>query len=265
MQQLKARLGDMLVTAGVMNESQLNSALEKQKTEFKRLGEILINSGYATEDDITEARALQTDMACIQLEDINIPRNAIEAVAENIARTFQVVPVSVSSDRISLAMNNPMDVEAIDAVQRYTRKRVIPVLASISGINHALDVIYGKIGGADILSSIEEAESDIEVENIDESFDLDDIAEQKRLSGQAPVVKTVNLIIQEAVSQRASDIHFEPRANGMEIRYRIDGALQHVRNLPKKIQAAVCSRIKIMAEMDIAERRKPQDGRIGLK
>ena len=170
------------------------------------------------------------------------------------------MPVSVSQDKLAVAMSNPMDVEAMDAVQRHSRKRVEPLLASDSRIKVAIEHIYGNSGRDDIIATIEEAVGDVEVLSIEQSNS--DIAETRRQSNQAPVVKTVNLILQEAIKQHASDIHLEPRAGFTEIRYRVDGSLRHIRNLPKQIQAAVTSRIKIMAHMDIAEKRKPQDGRI---
>lgn len=262
--QHKAKLGDMLVMAGVLTEKDLNKALDEQKTTYKRLGEILSDSNMASDEDIAEARALQMEMPYVHLGEFSIPDNVVKLVPEAVARTYNLVPVSVSKEKIALAMDNPMDVEAIDAVQRCAKKRVEPLLASHLKIKTTLDEIYGNLGGADIMASIEEAIGNVEVQ-IEDADANDDLAEERRQSGQAPVIKTVNLILQEAVKQHASDIHFEPRSNCMEIRYRIDGVLQHVRRIPRQLQAAVTSRIKIMAEMDIAEKRKPQDGRIAVK
>lgn len=258
------RLGDMLVAADVLTEQQLGWALDQQKQSYRRLGEILLDAGLAEDDDISEARALQLEMPYVQLGDYPIPSSVVSLVPEAVARTYTVVPLSTTDDKLAVAMANPMDVEAIDAVQRASRRRVEPILASESGIRLTLDQVYGSLGGADITASIQEAIGDVEVQSFDPDFG-GDIAEVRRQSGQAPVVKTVNLVMQEAVKQRASDIHLEPRANHLEIRYRIDGALQHIRNLPRQLQAAVTSRIKIMAEMDISEKRRPQDGRIAVK
>ncbi|MCE5197353.1 MAG: ATPase, T2SS/T4P/T4SS family [Armatimonadota bacterium] len=259
----KPRLGDMLVAAGVLTADQLEWALERQRQSYQRLGQILIDAELATEDDIAEARALQLEMPHVQLGEFSIPMDVVRLVPESVARTYSLIPISASNEKLAVAMSNPMDVEAIDAVQRGCRKRVIPLLAAEARVMAALDQSYGGASGADITASIEAAVGDVEVENRTDI--THDIAEERRQSGQAPVVKTVNLVLQEAVKQHASDIHFEPRAGHLEIRYRIDGALQHVRNLPKQLQPAIISRIKIMAEMDIAEKRKPQDGRIALK
>jgi type IV pilus assembly protein PilB len=260
----KARLGDMLVTAGALTENQLERALTEQKQSYKRLGDILLEEGLVSDDDIAEARALQIEMAYVDLEDCAIPTSVVTLVPETLARTYQVVPIAAFGDKLALATFDPMDVEAIDAIQRHVKKRVEPLLASPSRIQKTLDHVYGSMDSDDITASIEQAVGGADVQ-VEEHVLTDDVDEERRQSGQAPVVKTVNLVLQEAVKQHASDIHFEPRANSLEIRYRIDGALQPVRNLPKQIQAAVTSRIKIMSELDIAEKRKPQDGRIAVK
>jgi len=260
----KPKLGDMLVAAGALTEKQLEWALEEQKTSYKRLGELLRDSGLASDDDISEARALQMEMPYVELADLTIPREVVQLVPEAMSRTYNIVPVAATGDRLAIATANPMDVEAIDAVQRHAKRRVEPLLASASRVQQTLDRVYGVTDGADISASIMEAIGDVEVQTQDSNIS-EDVAEERRQSGQAPVIKTVSLVIQEAVKQHASDIHFEPRAGHLEIRYRIDGALQHVRNLPKQLQPAVISRIKIMAELDIAEKRKPQDGRIAVK
>jgi type IV pilus assembly protein PilB len=259
----RTRLGDMLVTAGVLSDNQLEWALNRQKESYQRLGEILLEAKFVSDDDVAEARALQLDMPYVQLGDFQIRPEVAKLVPEHISRTYNLIPISATTTKVAVAMANPMDVEAIDTVQRCSKKRVVPVLANESRVQAALEQAYGASGGEDITATIEEAIGDIEIQaDVDGS---DDLAEERRQSTQAPVVKTVNLVLQEAVKQKASDIHFEPRANNLEIRYRLDGALQHIRHLPKQLQPAVLSRIKIMAEMDIAEKRLPQDGRIKMK
>lgn len=259
----KKRLGDILAAAGLLTEEQLDWGLEEQKQSYKRLGEIIIDAGWVTEDDIAEARALQLDMAHVQLGDYPIDPEIIRLIPEPVARTYRLVPVYGSDGKISVAMTNPLDVEAIDAVQRVTKKRVEPLLASESRMMATLDKVYGSLGGADITASMQEAVGDVEIA-IDEVI-TQDVDEAKRQSEQAPIVRTVSLMLQEAVKRRASDIHLEPRRNYVEVRYRIDGALHHIRNMPKALQAAIISRIKVMADLDIAERRVPQDGRVGVR
>ncbi|MDH7601194.1 MAG: ATPase, T2SS/T4P/T4SS family [Armatimonadota bacterium] len=261
---LRTRLGDVLVAAGVLTEKQLDWALEQQKVSYKRLGEILLESGLVAEEDIVEARALQMEMPCVDLVDVKVPDYVVRLVPEGIARTYAVVPVYATEDRLALATADPMDVEAIDAVQRVSKRRVEPLLASRSQIESLIDRLYGVAAADDITTSIEQASEEIAVEAGHQDLSTD-ISEERRRSEEAPVIKAVNLVIQEAIKRRASDIHFEPRADRMEVRYRIDGVLQHVRDLPKNLQGAVISRIKVMADLDIAEKRVPQDGRISVK
>lgn len=261
----RKRLGDILVLAGLLTDEQLEWALEEQRQSYRRLGEVLTDAGWVSDDDISQARAFQLDMSHIQLGDYSIDPEVIKLVPETVARTYQLVPVSTSHGRMAVAMVNPLDVEAIDAVQRSTRCRVEPLLASESRLIATLDKVYGSLGGADITATVQEAVDDVEIK-VDENEDAgQDVDEARRKSGQAPVVRTVNLMLTEAVRRRASDIHLEPRNNHLEVRYRIDGALHHIRNIPKALQPAIISRIKVMADLDIAERRIPQDGRVGVK
>ncbi len=262
--QLRTRLGDVLVAAGVITEKQLDWALEQQKFNYKRLGEILLESGLVSEEDIVEARALQMEMPSVDLADIRVPDYVVRLVPEGIARTYTVVPIYATEDRIAIATADPMDVEAMDAVTRVSKRRVEPLLASRSQIETLIDRLYGAATADDITTSIEQASEGISVE-IDQPELSPDISEERRKSEEAPVIKAVNLVLQEAIRQRASDIHFEPRADRMEVRYRVDGVLQHVRDIPKNLQGAVVSRIKVMADLDIAEKRIPQDGRISVK
>ncbi len=264
----RKRLGDILTKSGLVTEDQIDWALEQQTQSGKRLGEVLVSAGYLTEDDISEARALQLDMAHVALGDYQLDPHVTRLVPESVARAYKLVPVSSSESKVAVAMVDPLDVEAIDAVQRIVHKRIEPLLATDTRVMAALDKAYGSSGGADIMESMREAVDDsdasVSVREDDTSLDVD-VHEAKRQSGQAPIIRTVNLMFQEAVKRRASDIHIEPRENYVELRYRIDGVLHHIRNIPKALQPAVVSRVKIMADMDIAERRVPQDGRVGLR
>ena len=153
----RARLGDMLVTAGALTEIQLERALEEQKQSYKRLGDILLDSGLVSDDDIAEARALQMEMAYVDLEDCAVPANVVTLVPESLARTYQVVPIAAFGDKLALATFDPMDVEAIDAIQRHVKKRVEPLLASPTRIQKTLDQVYGSMESDDITASIEQA------------------------------------------------------------------------------------------------------------
>ena len=155
----------MLVAAGVLSSDRLEWALERQKSEYKRIGEILLENELVSDDDIAEARALQLDMPYVQLGEFPIPAHVIQLVPESVARTFSLVPVSASSDRLAVAMANPMDVEAIDAVQRTGRKRVEPLLASEIPHHVHSGLVYGNIAGEDISASIEEAVTDADFQS----------------------------------------------------------------------------------------------------
>jgi len=263
----RKRLGDILVAAGLLTTEQLEWALEEQKQGYRRLGKILMDAGWVTEDDISEARSFQLDIPYVQLGDYAIDPQVIRTVPESLARTYRLVPISKSRERLAVAMADPLDVEAIDATGRASRCRIEPLLASESRIMATLDHVYGSIGGADINESIEAAVSDTELVQPREDVELEDgdLSEVRRQSTQAPVVRTVNLMIEEAIKRRASDVHLEPRQNAMEVRYRIDGTLRHIRDIPKPLQLAVASRVKIMSDLDIAERRVPQDGRVAIR
>jgi len=262
--QLKSRLGEMLVAAGALSEKQLERALEQQKESNKRLGEILVESGLVSEEDIVEAQALQMGIPYVEPAEVKVPDHILRLVPENIARTYAVVPVYASEDRLAIATANPMDIEAIDAVQRLAKRRIELMLASPSQIETAINRLYGAVTVDDLATSLEEAVEGFGADTAAPEI-ASNVLEERRKSEEAPVIRAVNLVLQEAIRQHASDIHFEPGKDHMEVRYRIDGVLQHVRDIPKRLQGAVVSRIKVMADLDISEKRLPQDGRIGVR
>lgn len=261
--QPKTRLGAILVTAGIISEVQLDEILEKQKLTSKRIGSLLVESNYISEEDLIEAMSLQTDTPCVRLGDISISQDVVDSVPESIARAYNLFPISASSAKMAVAMTDTMDVEAIDTIQRITGKRIEPVLADHSKIVSAIEKYYTQTSDADLSATIDEAADKIEI--VIEQDEHTDAAEERRQSDQAPIIKAVNLLLQDGIRQKSSDIHLEPRATCLEVRYRIDGVLHQVKNVPKRLESAIVSRIKIMAEMDIAEKRKPQDGRISAK
>ncbi len=261
------RLGGILVAAGLLSEQELEETLEQQRKTSRRLGDLLLQGERIDEEDIVEARALQMDIPHIHLGTHTVNPDVAKMVPESLARNYHLVPVSASDGRIAVAMFDPLDVEAIDMVQRATRCKADPLLASESRILALINSTYGEEPVGDISSVLEEAvdaAGDVEISKNATNEDESDLSETRRASEQAPIVRTVNHILKEAVDASASDIHIEPRKKGCEVRYRIDGALREIRMLPKSIQAAVISRIKIMGEVDIAEKRIPQDGRIAI-
>lgn len=260
-------LGAIFVSAGLLTEDDLDKALMEGRTSGQRIGQILMNTGHVQEEDLVEARALQLDMPHIHLQHHKIDPNTVKLVPESIARSYGLVPVSSCEGRLALAMTDPLNVEALDLVQRTTRCKVEPLLAGDSSIQRLINETFGSESNEEITGALEEAIGalgDVEVGEAETQQEEADLSETRRASEQAPIVRTVNHILKEAVDAKASDIHIEPRRTGCEVRYRIDGALREIRTLPKSIQAAVLSRIKIMGDLDIAEKRMPQDGRIAI-
>lgn len=263
----RERLGTILEAAGLVTEEDLDEALETCKATSRRIGDVLVSSGRILEEDILEAHALQLDIPHIHLSNHDIAANVARMVPEDVARKYQLIPVSSSEGRVALAMANPLDFDAIEHVQRLLKCKVDVLLASEGGISALINTTHGEPDAAEFSATLEQAVDAVGEVEVSESVPLEETDVQGALqaSEQAPIVRTVNHILKEAVISKASDIHIEPRYNGCEVRYRVDGALRHIRLLPRSIQPAVISRIKIMGDLDIAEHRKPQDGRIAIK
>ena len=268
------RLGDILVEMGYITSEQLKHALEQQSATGHRLGSVLIGNGWADEEQVTEARGVQMDAVYVNVTREIPDPFAVTLVPYEIAHRYFLIPLSVDEDgvegrpgRIRLAMVDPWDVEAIDHVQRETRRRVEPLLASETGLQGALERAYhasqDDAHSSAMSETIELASLDsLDLAVPDEELDLGDTVRQGE---QAPVIRFVNTLFSEAVRRRTSDIHIEPRKKDFLIRYRIDGQLQTIKTVPRNLHAATVSRIKILGEMDIAERRLPLDGRIALR
>ena len=268
------RLGDILVEQGIASAEQIKHALEMQASTGQRLGSILISSGLATEEQVTEARAVQMDVGYVNVTQQAADPFAVALVPHDIAHRFLLLPLSTEDGtdgtpgRLLLAMVDPWDVEATDWVQRETRRRIEPLLASESGLHAALERAYQSSKSDAHSSAMSET---IELASLD-SLDLAvpdaeelDLGDHVRQGEQAPVIRFVNTLFAEAVRRRTSDIHIEPRKKDFLIRYRVDGQLQTIKTVPRNLLAATVSRIKILAEMDIAERRLPLDGRIAMR
>ncbi len=268
------RLGDILIEHGIASADQIKHALEMQASSGQRLGTVLIGHGWATEEQITEARSVQMDVGYVNITLQTPDPLAVALVPLEIAQRYLLLPLSVEAGtddkpgRLHLAMVDPWDVEATDWVQRETRRRIEPLLASETGLQVALERAY-QSSRNDAHSS--EMSETIELASLD-SLDIAvpdaeelDLGDHVRQGEQAPVIRFVNTLFSEAVRRRTSDIHIEPRKKDFLIRYRVDGQLQTIKTVPRNLLAATVSRIKILAEMDIAERRLPLDGRIAMR
>ena len=259
---------DVFVQSGLVSEEQLAQAIEKQhqlKTQ-EPVGDLLVSMGLITERDRVRCLGEQWGVPYLDLTEIQIPEEVISAVTQELARRFKVVPIERTAKKLTLAMKNPLDIFAIDEIRLITGKEVEPVIATEEDIINAISANYRTEVNvteavAGVMRDLDEATLTITAgdANGDDNITIDQL---KELSGEAPVVRLSNMIISRGITDKASDIHIEPGKDGLRIRYRVDGILSDGMTLPKKAQAAVTSRIKIMADMDISEKRAPQDGRI---
>lgn len=258
------RLGDLLVSSGVITEEQLGIALAKQKEpEFtgKRLGTVLIESGIITEGQLIETLQMQLGIDYIDLNNTSVPPEMVSILPKNIAKKHMVIPIKVVGNELYLAMTDPLNFISIEEVQAATHKKVIPVIATTSAMERAVISFYSNEGAA---RAIEEMKRDnVASSSVEQSVDTVSYLEDE--ANSAPTVRLVNSIIERAVSEQASDIHIEPRENIVVVRMRIDGVMRMIFDVPKDLQGSVISRIKIMCNMDISQHRIPQDGRCNVR
>lgn len=256
------RLGDLLIAAGTITPEELDMGLQRQKETKERLGAALISAGIITEAELIEALRLQLGIEYIDLSKTTIPISMAQVVPKNIAKQFQVVPVRMERDELYLAMSDPMNFYAIEEVKKAVRKKIVPMIATTEGVEHAILVLYGNEGAARAIEAMKR-EAPIEEDNGEEAQFTGNILNDN--INDAPTIRLVNSIIERAILERASDIHIEPKEKELQVRMRIDGVLRKILTIPKNLQNSVISRLKIMSGMDIAERRIPQDGRFNVK
>ncbi len=255
---VRDKIANRLLEAGLVDQAQLAQAIEQQKKDGGTLGQILVRIGAVDEARYTEFLGKVYNLPVVDLDKLPVADDCIALIPADVAAKFQVLPVRRQGRVLTVAMANPSNIFAIDDIKFITSLDVRPVVASELALKKAIDKYYQP---TDSLSSIMEGiEDDIEI--VEES-DEDDLGNND--AQNAPVVKLVNTLLAEAVKIGASDIHIEPYERSMRVRYRIDGVLQEVMEPPIKLKNAIISRLKIMSELDIAERRIPQDGRIKIK
>ncbi len=261
-----SKIGSMLRAVGLIDDAQLQRALEEQKRTHETIGTILVKLGFVSETDLTNTLGKQLGVASVDLSHFEIDANVLKIIPEDIARKYKVIPLHRMGYTITLAMANPTNVMAIDDIKFRTGYNIEPVVAAETSIMKSIDAYYGTNAAemSDISDALDENMDLTEFEVIEEE---DDVSEQELLSQveDEPVVKLVQQLIAKAVIDRASDIHIEPYEKTVRVRFRIDGTLQTVLEPPKKLQNAIISRIKILSKLDIAERRLPQDGRSKFK
>src|SRR5947209_3357584 len=246
------QLGTLLLERGLVTEEQLETALEEQRQSRKSLGRVLIDAGIVSEGDLVSTLAARIGLEFVDLLDYSIDPSAVGLISDSLARRFQAVPVGWEENRLVVAMADPSNVVAIDDIRTITGAEVRTVVATRGAILEAIERHHRMEGDVEDVSAL--ASSEMEAE--------DDLSRVREVTEDAPIVKLVNLLISQAVQDRASDIHVEPAEHDVRVRYRIDGVLHEVMRSPKNIQAGLISRLKIMADLNIAERRVPQDGRM---
>ncbi|MBI5116603.1 type IV-A pilus assembly ATPase PilB [Candidatus Poribacteria bacterium] len=262
---LKKRLGDILIEEHLLAHEQLQQALSEQRRTGQPLVAILINSGLVSEEDIVITLSEQLGIPHLRVESYDIPTEVLAEIPEGIARRYHLIPVAKTGKSLTIAMSDPLNIVAIDDVRMLTGYEVETVVSLDSEIKKTIDRYYGgKEGeGDDFADILRDAQTD--TVTVVEGKEEIDISSLKKEVEQAPVIRLVNLILLNAIKQGASDIHIEPFEKDVRLRYRIDGMLREVQPPPKSLQAAVVSRIKVVSELDIAERRVPQDGRFRIK
>jgi len=257
----EARLGELLVRNKLITDTQLVKALEDQKLNGGRLGASLIKLGYVKEEGLSAFLSKQYGVPSINLNEFEIDEAVIKLIPPDVAQKYAIVPVNRAGSTLIVAMSDPSNIFAIDDIKFMTGYNVEVVVAPEKSIRDAIDKYYDQSASmSDVLGSMD----DIDLELVEEGDDVD-LGSLAQASEDAPVVKLVNLILTDAIKRGASDIHVEPYEKSFRVRYRVDGMLYEVMKPPLKLKNALTSRIKIMADMDIAERRLPQDGRIKIK
>ena len=258
------RLGELLVAAGTISEEELARGLALQKGTKERLGTVLISNNIITEEKLIEALQMQLGIEFVDLTKVNIPTELAQALPKNIAKQYQVVPVRAVKDELYLAMSDPMNFYAIEEVRKAVRKKVVPMVATAAAVERAIQVLYGNEGAAKAIEELKrEAAASQDVSVPDAAFVSNQLGDDT--ISNAPTIRLVNAIIERAITERASDIHLEPRENELQVRMRIDGLMRYIMTVPRDLQGSVISRIKIMSSLDIAEHRIPQDGRFNVK
>ena len=259
-------LGDLLVAEGLISAGQLHEALREQRRTKERLGKVVTRRGFLGEQQLVEVLTRKHGLSSVAVDRQTIPLDVLELVPPHIARKYEVLPLARAEGGLTLAMADPTDVVAMDQVAATTRLAVVPVVAAGSAIRAAIERHYATVSSTmvDLLAELGSDPGSLEVV-VDEDTVTRDVFELKESAEGAPVVKLVNMVLLEAIRRGVSDLHWEPYEKELRVRFRTDGVLHEIVSPPKRLEPAIISRLKIMSNLDIAERRLPQDGRIKLR
>src|SRR6059036_1982483 len=263
---MAVKLGEMLIKAGMLTPQRLQEALNYQKTNGGKLGFNLVKLGFVKEEDITRVLSQQYGVPAINLAKVEVEDSVVKLIPSEVAQKYLIMPISRTGATVTIAMVDPTNVFAMDDIKFMTGYNVEPVVASEIAIKEAIDQYYGSSHAIELKKVMDEmAEAEAEnLEVLDEEEELD-LQRLEAASDDAPVVKLVNIILTDSIKKNASDIHLEPYEKDFRVRFRIDGVLYEIMHPPMKLKDAITSRIKIMAKLDISEKRLPQDGRIKIK
>jgi len=263
---LKERLTELLIKNKLISQKDLEKALRAQKEKGGRLSDILTELGFITEDDLALILSQSLGLPPLDLSRVKIDPELIKIIPEDVARYYQILPVSKIGKALTLAMADPLNVFAIDDVKALTGFDINPIVGRPKEVMQAIDTYYSKDSQEAIDSIMQEISDTEKLELVRESAEVADVEELARLTQEAPVIKLTDKILKEAVEAKASDILIEPLESKMRIRYRIDGVLREIESSPpKNFFASIISRIKVISTLDIAEHRLPQDGRFKTK
>jgi len=268
---MSSKLGDILLREKIINPDQLKQALDYQKKNNQPVSSALVALGFVTEEEIAQALSRQLGYPYIDLDQFEVFPEVISLIPAEVAKKYMVMPIHKIKSFLTLAMVDPTDLEVIEDIRFRTGLSVQPVISTETGVTNAINKYYGTSDALKVKKLIEDIEladesrvNIIDEKEIAEGSDYD-VAEMEQASNEAPIITLVNQTFIEAIKKGASDVHFEPYEQQFRIRYRIDGDLYEVTDLPLKFRSPVLSRVKILANMDIAEKRLPQDGRIKLR
>src|SRR2546426_924917 len=266
-QPVNRRLGDLLVADGLLTAEQLKKALAEQKGSPEKIGSVLVRLNFVNEDQLIGFLSRQYGVPSITLAQLDIESDVLKLVPAPIARKYEVIPVRKMGNSLALAMADPTNVFALDDISFMTNLQVLPLVASQTSIKKAIDRNYESKTEAisSVLSDMQTDLGNVEVVGDGEEGAQVDVFELKESADEAPVVKLVNMVLVDAIQKGASDIHFESYEKIFRIRFRMDGVLHEMLAPPKRLESAILSRLKIMSNLDIAERRMSQDGRIKLR
>lgn len=262
----KKRLGDVLLEQELITDAQLRECINVQRQSGSNLASILVEKGYLDEEDLVVTLSEQLGIPHIRVAHYNIPQEVLDEVPETLARQYQMLPVSVTGDVLTLAMSDPLNIMALDDLRMLTSYEIEPVVAVQSELIETIEKHYG-VGKqtAELYDELIADDSAEGLEQVEETDEMSDLAQMKADAEDAPIIRIVNILLVNALEQGASDIHIEPFEKVLRVRYRVDGKLEETKSPPRSMFAGIVSRIKIMANLDIAEHRLPQDGRFRIK